>query len=51
MVYYFRVQVVGVAGLGPLSEIAVVKAQAGGKIFVIFANKFLIPRSHANHKK
>lgn len=33
-VYYFKIQVVGYAGLGPMStEVAVVKAQAGGRSF------------------
>ena len=29
-IYYFKVQVVGTVGPGPISEVAVVKAQAGG---------------------
>lgn len=37
-VYYFKIQVVGRAGIGPMStETAVVKAQGGGEfLFIIF---------------
>ncbi len=32
-IYYFKIQAVGTKGVGPMSEVAIVKAQAGGMLF------------------